>query len=263
VIEEHYKRCDATVGQVLAAADDTTLVIVLSDHGFGSFRRGMNLNAWLHQQGLLRLVDGANPGPETGDFFHNVDWSRTQAYALGLGGIYVNQAGREEQGIVSPDDAPALKQRIAHALAGLEDRACADVAVRSVSCREQVYDGAFADEAPDLLVNFNRGYRASWGTALGGVQSDVFEDNTRAWSGDHIIDPDLVPGVLFANRPLAKRVAKRGLAPDGCLSPFRDDALNRRPALIDLAPTILHAFDVPVPCTHSGLPALEGESLLA
>lgn len=234
-IEEHYRRCDATVGRVLDASDDRTLLVVLSDHGFGSFRRGMNINAWLHQQGLLCLDGDASPGPETDCFFHNVDWSRTKAYALGLGGIYVNQAGREQQGIVSADVAPALKRQIAEKLTGLEDAHRAQVAVRSVSCREEVYEGEYAEEAPDLLVNFNRGYRASWGTALGGVQAEVFEDNTRAWAGDHIVDPVLVPGVLLLNRAFHAK----------------------QPSLIDLAPTILRALDVPIPSV------LEGESLIA
>ena len=69
--------------------------------------------------------------------------------------------------------------------------------------REAVYSGPFVDEAPDLLVDFARGYRASWGTSLGGAPEGHFEDNTKKWSGDHIIDPELVPGVLFMNRPIA------------------------------------------------------------
>lgn len=234
VIADQYRRGDAIVGQALEAADDDTLVIVLSDHGFGSFRRGVNLNTLLHDQGLLTLRDGLKPGEEAGDFLKSVDWSRTKAYALGLSGIYLNLEGRESQGIVKPDDVAGLKSSIAEVLSGLVDSATNEVAIRSVRPRESVYSGPFVEEAPDLLVNFSRGYRISWGSSLGGVGEGHFEDNTKKWSGDHIVDPALVPGVLFLNRPFQEKAA----------------------ALLDLAPTILDALGVPKGA------AMEGKSLL-
>jgi predicted AlkP superfamily phosphohydrolase/phosphomutase len=233
-IEEHYRACDAVVGKALEFADDRTLFAVLSDHGFNSFRRGVHLNGWLHAAGLLKMKPGCRPGAETETFFQGVDWSQTRAYAVGLSGIYLNLRGREGHGIVSPDEAPALKSAIAEKLAGLRDDQENAVAIRSVATREQVYAGPFVDEAPDLLVNFAAGYRVSWPTALGGVAEDVFEDNVKKWSGDHLIDPALVPGVLFLNHP------------------FRCDT----PRLTDLAPTILQALGVP-----KG-PAMEGNALL-
>ena len=101
--------------------------------------------------------------------------------------------------------------------------------------REQVYHGPYAEEAPDLIVNFGEGYRVSWTTALGGVPGKQFEDNCKKWGGDHIIDPHLVPGVLFMNR--------------------RFDAEDA--TLMDMAPTILDALGVPKGS------AMEGETLLA
>lgn len=233
-IEDHYRQCDAIVGRALEQVDPDTLVIVLSDHGFTSFQRGVNLNRWLHQAGLLRLNAGVDPDA-AGDFFREVDWSRTRAYALGLGGIYLNLAGREARGIVPPAEGPALAQQIQEGLGGLPDPARGMVAVREVRTRESLYRGPAAAEAPDLLVLCNRGYRASWATALGGVGAGVLEDNTRRWGGDHIVDPALVPGMLCLNRP------------------FRTAA----PRLEDLAPTILGAFGLPAG------PAMEGSDLLA
>jgi predicted AlkP superfamily phosphohydrolase/phosphomutase len=163
-----------------------------------------------------------------------VDWSRTQAYALGLGGIYLNLNGREEQGIVAAGDADKVKAAIAEGLTGLGDPGRGKAAVRSVLTREQLYSGPFADESPDLLVNFEEGYRVSWDTTLGGIPDGLFEDNTHKWSGDHTIDPALAPGVLFINRP------------------FNDD----KASLLDLAPTILSALGVPKGA------AMEGKSLL-
>ncbi|MFV2065617.1 MAG: alkaline phosphatase family protein [Pirellulales bacterium] len=234
VIEDHYQQCDATVGKVLEAVDDQTLVIVLSDHGFNSFRRGVHLNTWLHDQGLLAMKNGQRPGDEAGDFFRSVDWSRTQAYAVGLGGIYLNRQGREAHGTVDAHDAERLVPSIASRLSGLQDVEQETTAVRNVVAREDVYHGPHAGDAPDLVVQFAAGYRASWQTALGGVPQGTFEDNTRRWAGDHIIDPDLVPGVLLMNRP------------------YRTD----HPNLIDLAPTILGALGVPKE------PAMCGEALL-
>jgi predicted AlkP superfamily phosphohydrolase/phosphomutase len=234
-IEETYRRGDSVVGQALEFADDETLVIVLSDHGFSSFQRGFNLNKWLFDQGLLAVREGLEPGPAAGDLLRGVDWERTRAYGVGLCGVYLNLQGREERGTVSADEAEGLKATIARELCGLHDTERGVVGVRSVKCREELYHGPFVHEAPDLIVNCAPGYRISWGSSLGGVPAGGnFEDNTRKWAGDHIIDPPLVPGVLLMNRP------------------FR--GANAR--LVDLAPTMLAALGLPAG------PGLEGSSLL-
>ncbi|QDV37642.1 alkaline phosphatase family protein [Tautonia plasticadhaerens] len=235
-IEEHYRRGDEVVGRVLESVDDRTLLIVLSDHGFGSFRRGFHLNKWLLDRGLLALKAGLEPGPDSGDLLRGVDWDRTRAYAIGLSGLYLNLQGREGRGAVRPEDAEELKTTIARELNRLEDPQEGVVAVRSALTREQVYAGPFVHEAPDLILNYARGYRVSWSSSLGGVAAGgPFEDNTRKWSGDHIIDPALVPGVLLMNRP------------------FRGEG----PRLVDLAPTILAALGLPIGDTW------EGRSLLS
>jgi predicted AlkP superfamily phosphohydrolase/phosphomutase len=230
VVDDQYARSDAVLGRVLEAADDRTLVIAMSDHGFGSFRRGVHLGSWLRDRGLLAVADPEAPFPA------NIDWSRTRAYPLGLGGIYLNLAGREGRGIVPPDEAPALRARIVEELTGLEDAERGGaVAVRGVKAREELYRGPYAGEAPDLVVHFGAGYRVSWGSSLGGVPDGLFEDNTKKWSGDHIVDPALVPGVLAMNRP------------------FRGEDAR----LVDLAPTILHALGA-----ADGAPESEGRTLL-
>ncbi len=234
VIEDHYQRCDRVVGTVLDACGDDTLVVVLSDHGFTSFQRGVHLNTWLHANGYLTLRSGAQPGDEGGDFLRQVDWGRTRAYALGLGSVYLNVRGREADGIVAPDEASRVGDQLARRITGLVDSERGVVAVRGAHARAQLYAGPFADEAPDVVVDFAAGYRVSWETALGGVPEGVFGDNLRKWGGDHIVDPALVPGVLFLSRP------------------FRPDGAS----LLDLAPTILDAVRVPATAT------LEGRSLL-
>jgi len=233
VIEQHYSLCDEVVGKALQRVDDQTLLVVLSDHGMNSFQRGVNVNSWLRDNGLLTLKDGHDP--DESEFFRHVDWSRTKAYALGLSGIYLNLKGREEQGVVPNDDAEAVKASIAGGLSNLMDPDKGKRAITTVKTREELYSGAYASESPDLMVNFAEGYRVSWSTALGGVPLSLFEDNDKKWAGDHIIDPHFVPGVLFMNKE------------------YRDE----NPTLLDMAPTILDALGV------SKGEAMEGDSLLA
>src|SRR5262245_17564157 len=162
VIEEHYRACDAIVGRTLQHADDDTLFIVLSDHGMNSFQRGVHLNTWLYDQGLLALRNGQQPGDNAGDFLHAVDWTRTSAYALGLGGIYLNLKGREAQGIVEADDVERVSTAIAAGMTQLRDPESGRVAIRPGLTREQLYRGPYSSESPDLLVNFAEGNRVSW-----------------------------------------------------------------------------------------------------
>lgn len=234
VIEDNYRVCDAVVGDALKRADDQTLFVVLSDHGNSSFQRGIHLNTWLHDNGFLALKKGISPGEEAGDFFRGVDWEKTKAYSLGLGGIYLNVQGRESKGLVKREDADEVSNAIIHGLSGLPDSERDRKSIISVLTRDQVYSGPYASESPDLVVNFAEGYRVSWGTPLGGVPAGLFEDNVKKWGGDHMIDPSLAPGVLFMNQPI----------------------IGNNPNLMDLAPTILKALGVP-----KGT-AMEGSSLI-
>jgi predicted AlkP superfamily phosphohydrolase/phosphomutase len=229
VILNMYKQCDEMVGRVAADLKPGDHFIVLSDHGFGSFRRGVNLNSWLKQEGLLHLEDGAS---ESGDWFESVDWSRTKAYAFGLGGIYLNLAGREAQGIVEPgDDEAAVKLQIQKGLGGMLDEENGEIAINEIFDNRVIHPtGPYRDSGPDLIVGYNRGYRASWEGAVGRVTEVVLMDNTKAWSGDHCVDPRLVPGVLFSNRPMR----------------------TEDPGIMDLAPTILTQFGVDPPAHMTG-----------
>jgi predicted AlkP superfamily phosphohydrolase/phosphomutase len=205
--------------------------MVISDHGFQSFRRGINLNAWLHQNGLLHL-DPTKPAG--GDWFANVDWDRTKAYALGLSGLFINQRGREAHGIVEPGaETEAVKQQIIDGLTGLHDSQADEASINDVFDPAKVHsDGPYSGNGPDLIIGYNRGYRASWEGAVGRVTEEVFTDNTKAWSGDHCIDPRLVPGVLFCNRPVK----------------------TEHPSLLDIAPTALRLFGIEPPAYMDGRP---------
>ncbi len=227
-IERLYIHNDELVGRVLDRLGEDDVLMVLSDHGFTSFRRGVNLNRWLLDHGYLALrpdTDG------TAEWLRDVDWSRTRAYALGLTGLFLNVRGREGQGIVAPGaDAAALKSELMGRLTGLVDDEAGAVAIREAFDPSKLYRGPYLENAPDLLVGYNHGYRVSWDCATGVVAGPVFEDNRKAWSGDHCVDPRLVPGVFFCNRAIQ--------ASD--------------PALVDIAPTALWLFGLEPPAHMDG-----------
>ncbi len=184
--------------------------MVISDHGFTSFQRGGNLNAWLHANGYLTLKEGTDGSSE---WLRDVDWSKTKAYCLGLTGLYLNIKGRESEGIVAPGaEAKALKKELISKLNGLMDEERGVVGIREVFDTPELYKGPYLENAPDLLLGFNAGYRVSWDCATGMVSGPVFEDNRKCWSGDHCVDPRLVPGIFLSNVP----IDKTGPGPHGC-----------------------------------------------
>jgi hypothetical protein len=191
-----YRLVDDAVGWVRAREPAATL-IVMSDHGFSSFRRAVNLNTWLLAEDFLRL---RAPLTETRrDLADNVDWGETQAYALGLNSLYLNLKGRESHGSVARSEAPEVARRIAARLAAYRDPDTGHAVVSAVWRPHPEFQGDIA-YAPDLVAGFAAGYRASWESALGGIAPAIIEENRDAWIGDHCMDPSVVPGVLLENR---------------------------------------------------------------
>ncbi|HEX3744487.1 MAG TPA: alkaline phosphatase family protein [Bryobacteraceae bacterium] len=223
VIEEMYARMDALVGETLPFVDRDTALFVLSDHGFRSFRRCVHLNDWLHRHGYLVLREALAEGAPR-PFFSDVDWSRTRAYGLGLSGLYLNLRGREQGGIVPQEEAAALRQEIAAGLTALRDDD-GQTPIAHVYEAATLYRGPYLNAAPDLIVGYADGYRVSWESALGKLSGSIVDDNPKAWSGDHCVDPLLVPGVLFSNLPLTAE----------------------NPGIEDMAPTMLDLFGVARP----------------
>lgn len=192
-----YQRVDAEVGRVMRAAPDATLMVI-SDHGFASFNRAVNLNTWLYQKGYLALDNPANVGQ--GEMFAHVDWSRTRAYGLGLNALYVNLAGRERNGIVPASERDRLVDEIATGLESLRDPIGGQRVVSRAYRTREVYHGAALRSAPEIIVGWNDGYRSSWQTALGTVVHELIEDNKDEWRGDHCIAAELVPATFLCNR---------------------------------------------------------------
>ena len=211
---ETYKLVDREVGWVSEHAPDATL-IVMSDHGFGTFDRAVHLNSWLRDNGLLTMLDPAKPGEEG---FENIDWSRTRAYAVGLNAIYINQYGRERNGVVEAGHrTEAVLQEIRDKLVEFRDPQTGERVV------EEVYLTSSDDpakNAPDLIVGFRPSFRASWQTTLGGTPIELIEDNLDAWIGDHCIAPQFVPGVLLSNKKLRAETPKLTDVPATVLDEF-------------------------------------------
>jgi predicted AlkP superfamily phosphohydrolase/phosphomutase len=228
-----YREIDEAMGYVLDRIDNETTLIVMSDHGFAPFYRGVNLNSWLLDKGYVKLRDPSKRGQYP--LFLNVDWSGTTAYALGLNGVYVNLKGREINGIVSPEeDLEELLSRLESDLKDLRDPKTGEQVVTLTVRPARDYHGPYRSVGPDLIVGYNWGYRTSWESPLGEFPEEIFVDNDDPWSGDHGMDHRLVPGVLISNREI----------------------ILDTPALFDLTVAVLDEFKV------AKLPEMIGQDCL-
>jgi predicted AlkP superfamily phosphohydrolase/phosphomutase len=229
VLPELYRRIDEGIGWALDAAGNNTLVAVVSDHGFVPFRRQVQLNGWLADNGFARLRAGAQRGATS--FFEDTEWGRTQAYGLGINSLYLNLKRREPEGIVNSGvEYEEVRTRLIDRLLAMRDPENDDQPIRRVLRREELYSGPYVDRAPDLVVLYNENYRASWDTILGAYPAEAVSDNLDPWSGDHCMDSAFLPGVFICNRSITQA----------------------NPALEDLAPTILNLCKVDVPPTMTG-----------
>ena len=242
-----YRRADNFIAEVLEHLEPGTEVMIVSDHGFHSWNKAVNVNTWLVQQGYMvlkgqsesrdRKLDDLFGG---GEFWENVDWSRTRAYAMGLGQIYFNLRGREGQGIVSPGaEYQQLSNELVNKLkTDLIDPDTKEHIVRNVYKRDDVYAGEFLGNASDLQLGFEDGYRVSWQTAQGGTPKGIVYNNMQKWSGDHGgFDYATTAGVLITNRRITSTTA---------------------PNIIDIAPTVLQHFGVAIPKGIDGKPLFSG-----
>jgi predicted AlkP superfamily phosphohydrolase/phosphomutase len=230
-LKDIYRMADRVIGSVIDQYGSEATILVMSDHGFGNFRRQFNLNTWLRENGYLYPSDATS-------IMSDVDWSKTQAFGLGINGLYLNLKGREKYGIVDPQEKDKLLDELISKLQAVRD-VNGEVVIKKARRSDQTYFGPHTALAPDLIIGYTRGYRAAWTTCLGDMDDQVFSDNDSAWSADHCGDSSEFPGVLFSNRPIAKS----------------------DPALIDLAPTILNRFGVEKPDTMTGQNIFQAEEI--
>jgi predicted AlkP superfamily phosphohydrolase/phosphomutase len=266
-IRDGYKLVDSYVGQMLALLPDDAAVLVMSDHGFGPLRQIVNLNVFLMEKGLLHLkrdvktrllatafrlgltpagvyrmvetiglqnlatrVSKNTRNQVVGKFlsFANVDWSRTVAYSMGhVGQIYLNVAGREPQGIVTTDTYEEQRQRVIdalHTLRGRDDHPL----VTDIIVREETYHGPYADKGPDIHVVLDDYNMIAF--PMFATKNRVITNQIRGDSGCHRRE-----GIFIAHG-----------------NPFKRGVSLPEASILDLAPTIMTLFGLPVPRVMDG-----------
>jgi predicted AlkP superfamily phosphohydrolase/phosphomutase len=235
-VRQLYERLDKVIGDIYDRYGAHATIIVMSDHGFANFGWQFNLTRWLRDNDYLQ--------PGDCESLQNVDWSQTRAYGLGINGLYLNLKGRERDGIVDPSEKEDLITRLTN---GLKDVELGDrPVIRNVYRADEVYKGPALALAPDLIIGYHRGFRASWTTCLGNIgrrlvdgelrAEEALSANDKAWSADHCVDALEVPGVLWSNRTIRRR----------------------GPALVDIAPSILAEYGLATPATMTGRNVFEG-----
>jgi len=230
-IRDSYRRMDNLVGKAMGMVDlENTAFLVCSDHGFSSWRHQFSYNTWLVEKGYMKLRRNVLGEPMKLDDLENrstpldfVDWENTQAYAMGLGAVFINLKGREPEGSVTAEQYDEVCRRLREDFMAYVDEKTGLKPVREVYLRDEIYHGFDDAITPDLRVATALNYRVSWETTLGGMPAEITEPNLRNWSGDHCsLDPRDVQGILFSSVP------------------FR----NPEPKMADMCPSILDILGI-------------------
>lgn len=238
VIRSVYRQMDRIVGDFMEKLEDDDVLLLCADHGFESFRHQVHLNNWLYHNGFQTAKPSLQRSDSGG--FQYLDWSQTQAYSLGLGFIYLNRVGREPEGIVTDEEAPAILAQIKERLLATQDPDNPGVpVVQDAYLIGEEHDGPFLHREADMVVGFAPNYRISWASGTGGVNLDkdenddyvvgtIFKDNDKNWSGGHVsVDLDRVQGIFFCNRQV--------------------DLPEEGANLLHMAPTVLDLLGVGIP----------------
>jgi predicted AlkP superfamily phosphohydrolase/phosphomutase len=228
ITDEMYRKFDRVLGKALKRIDPAIPVLVMSDHGFGPFRREVNINDWLVKEGYLKLT--TNDISEDMSILEYADWPASKAYALGLNGLYLNLRGREKEGMVGPDERRKLLEEIKGKLEMIIDPKNGQKVISCAYISEDNFSKDFINRAPDIILGFDRGYRISDDSALGTLSREMIGDNLGWWSGDHCVDPKKVPASFIANFKIQTQV----------------------PNIQDVAPTILKYFGIATPAQMTG-----------
>jgi len=228
ITDEMYRKFDRVLGKAMKNIDPGIPLLLMSDHGFGPFRRGVNVNTWLVKEGYLKMT--TSDISEAVSILGYADWPASKAYALGLNGLYLNLKGREKEGAVAPEERRRLLDEIKAKLENISDPQNGNKVISCAYISEDNFSKNFIDRAPDIILGFDRGYRISNESALGSLSREVVSDNMDWWSGDHCVDPKKVPASFIANFKIQSPV----------------------PNMQDVAPTILKYFGIATPSQMTG-----------
>ncbi len=228
ITDELYRKFDRVLGRALGQIDPAIPVVVMSDHGFAPFRREVNINNWLIQEGYLKL--GVGEASEEISILDYAQWPQSRAYALGLNGLYLNLKGREGEGAVRAEEKRRLLEEIKSKLEALVDPASGEKVISCAYISEDSFSKDYIQRAPDIILGFHRGFRISDNSALGSLNRETIVDNMGWWSGDHCVDPRRVPASFVSSFKINAQV----------------------PDMRDVAPTILKYFGVPAGAGMTG-----------
>jgi len=221
---------DNVLRETLSKMDDDSVIMILSDHGFAPFTREFHLSTWLVENGYTAITD--KDKVYESEYFDYVDWSRTQAYAFGLNGLYLNRYGRESDGTVFPQEVSDLKKEIIEKLAAIKDPINGRKIIARAYDSKEIYSGPYVENAPDIVIGYQSHYRISDEAALGKFPRGILGNRTDKWSSDHCIDPSIVPGVLLTNL----------------------DVKTKNPGLWDITPSIIKGYGQKIPGEMTGKP---------
>ncbi|MCP4712315.1 MAG: sulfatase arylsulfatase, partial [Planctomycetes bacterium] len=181
-IKDLYIQMDNVLGDIIARYDKDSTIIILSDHGFGNLNQNFNLNRWLRDNNYINPVNATS-------LEKDVDWDGSQAFALGINGLYINQKDRERDGIVNAgQEKEVLINELIEKLENVRDTEGKPI-IDNVFRADQVYHGEALDLAPDLIIGYNRGCRCDYGSSIGLMQNDLISKNTNPWGADHCFTP--------------------------------------------------------------------------
>ena len=237
-VENTYLAMDATVGKVMERLEPDDLLMILSDHGFKSFRKGFNVNTWLVRNGYLSVIGQTDPATaattKEQTFLSGFDWKKSKAYSVGLGSIFLNIKGREGQGIVDPAEADTLAREIRQKLLTMTDPETGEKVFDSIYTKDVFKGGATAD-APDLQLGYADGFQSSKASVSGTAPQNLLDLNEDKWSGEHgSSDVANTPGIFFSNKKIN----------------------TDKPVIIDLGVTALQHLGASVPADFEGKPLL-------
>jgi predicted AlkP superfamily phosphohydrolase/phosphomutase len=154
----YFRQLDDFLGETLALAGDDALVLIASDHGFGSTTEIMYINVWLERQGLLTWAEDAPKDGGSGimvDRLKNhvgmLDWKKTKAYALtpSSNGLFI-------RGVAS-DEYDGFRGRLISALQEFRDPNDGKPVITAVRTREEAFPGQASHLAPDLTLTLRDG----------------------------------------------------------------------------------------------------------
>ncbi len=193
IIEKYYIKFDKLIGEVIEKIKENWELIIISDHGFGSLKKYVDLNAFLREKGYLSLKEGVESEP----LFKKVNFRKTKAFNCGFTGIYLNKKVREGKGILNKEEYLKEKENLKKLLKTLKDGN--KNVIKEVYDAEEIYSNKNKENMPDLIIGYEEGYRTDWKSVIGGVGKEITKENTNKWTGDHIFDPSLVSGVFISS----------------------------------------------------------------